>query len=103
MMVLLVKYPEWYVVNTVGVLVGAGVITLIGVSFVPVLIIAFMIAAAIYDHWAVNSKHMLELADTMIKNRLPVLLGSTEGERLFFHRRRRECNESRAFRRYGLG
>lgn len=75
MMVLLVKYPEWYVVNTVGVLVGAGVITLIGVSFVPVLIIAFMIAAAIYDHWAVNSsKHMLELADTMIKNKLPVLL-----------------------------
>ena len=60
LMVLLVKYPEWYVVNTVGVLVGAGVITLIGVSFVPVLIIAFMIAAAIYDHWAVNSrKHML--------------------------------------------
>ncbi|MFL2493573.1 MAG: presenilin family intramembrane aspartyl protease PSH [Candidatus Thalassarchaeum sp.] len=75
LMVLLVKYPEWYVVNTVGVLVGAGVITLIGVSFVPVLIIAFMIAAAIYDHWAVNSsKHMLELADTMIKNKLPVLL-----------------------------
>ncbi|MEC7686236.1 MAG: presenilin family intramembrane aspartyl protease PSH [Candidatus Thermoplasmatota archaeon] len=75
LMILLVKFPEWYVVNTVGVLVGAGVITLIGVSFVPVLIIAFMIAAAIYDHWAVNSsKHMLELADTMIKNKLPVLL-----------------------------
>ena len=75
LMVLLVKFPEWYVVNTVGILVGAGVITLIGVSFVPVLIIAFMIAAAIYDHWAVNSsKHMLELADTMIKNKLPVLL-----------------------------
>ena len=75
LMALLVKYPEWYVVNTVGILVGAGVITLIGVSFVPVLIIAFMVAAAIYDHWAVNSsKHMLELADTMIKNKLPVLL-----------------------------
>ena len=75
LMAMLVKYPEWYVVNTVGVLVGAGVITLIGVSFVPVLIIAFMLAAAVYDHWAVNSsKHMLELADTMIKNKLPVLL-----------------------------
>mgnify|MGYP000849225455 FL=1 len=75
LMVLLAKYPEWYVVNTVGVLVGAGVVVLIGVTFVPVLIIAFMIAAAIYDHWAVNSsKHMLELADTMIKNKLPVLL-----------------------------
>ena len=80
LMLLLHLYPEWYVVNTVGVLVGAGVITLIGVSFVPVLIIAFMIAAAIYDHWAVNSsKHMLELADTMIKNKLPVLLVAPKG------------------------
>ena len=75
LMILLHMYPEWYVVNTVGILVGAGVITIIGVSFVPVLIIAFMLAAAVYDHWAVNSsKHMLELADTMIKNKLPVLL-----------------------------
>jgi len=72
---LLHRYPEWYVVNGVGILVGAGVITLIGVSFVPVLIIGFMIAAAIYDYWAVNgSKHMLELADTMIGLKLPVLL-----------------------------
>ena len=68
-------FPEWYVVNGVGIMVGAGVITLIGVSFVPILIIAFMIAAAIYDYWAVNgSKHMLELADTMIDLKLPVLL-----------------------------
>jgi len=68
-------YPEWYVVNGVGIMVGAGVVTMIGISFVPVLIIAFMILAAIYDHWAVNgSKHMLELADTMIDLKLPVLL-----------------------------
>ncbi len=75
MMILLYKFPEWYVVNTVGVLVGAGVITMIGIAFVPVLIILFMVMAAIYDHWAVNkSKHMLELADTMIGLKLPVLL-----------------------------
>ena len=75
LMYLLYTFPEWYVVNGVGILVGAGVITLIGVSFVPVLIIGFMIAAAIYDYWAVNgSKHMLELADTMIGLKLPVLL-----------------------------
>ena len=40
---------------------------MIGISFTPVLVIMFMTLAAIYDHWAVNkSKHMLELADTMI-------------------------------------
>lgn len=75
LMIILNFYPEWYVVNGVGVLVGAGVITLLGVAFTPTLIIIFMIIAAIYDHWAVNkSKHMLELADTMINLKLPVLL-----------------------------
>ena len=75
MMYALHRFPEWYVVNTVGVLVGSGVIVMLGITFVPVLIILFMVLAAIYDHWAVNgSKHMLELADTMIDLKLPVLL-----------------------------
>jgi len=75
LMITLWRYPEWYIVNLVGVLVGSGVITMIGISFVPTLIIIFMICAAIYDHWAVNgSKHMLELADTMIELKLPILL-----------------------------
>lgn len=74
-MTALYRYPEWYVVNGVGVMVGAGVIVMIGISFVPVLVIIFMTLAAIYDYWAVHkSKHMLELADTMIGLKLPVLL-----------------------------
>ena len=76
-MVALHRYPEWYVVNSVGVMVGAGVIVMIGISFVPTLVIIFMLLAAIYDYWAVHkSKHMLELADTMIRLKLPVLLVS---------------------------
>lgn len=75
LMVLLYVHSEWYVVNTVGVLVGAGVIVMLGVAFVPTLIIIFMVLAAIYDAWAVyKSKHMLELADTMIGLQLPILL-----------------------------
>jgi len=75
LMILLYLHSEWYVVNTVGVLVGAGVIVMLGVAFVPTLIIIFMILAAIYDAWAVyKSKHMLELADTMIGLQLPILL-----------------------------
>ena len=75
LMVLLTFYPEWYVVNTVGILTGAGVITILGVSFVPTLILFFMVAAAIYDAYAVySSKHMLDLADTMIGLKLPILL-----------------------------
>ena len=69
------RYPEWWVVNSVGVMVGSGVIVMIGISFVPTLVIIFMVLAAIYDYWAVHkSKHMLELADTMIGLKLPVLL-----------------------------
>ena len=75
LMVLLYFHSEWYVVNTVGILVGAGVIVMLGVAFVPGLIMIFMILAAVYDAWAVyRSKHMLELADTMIGLNLPILL-----------------------------
>ena len=75
LMVLLIVQPQWYVINTVGILVGAGTITMLGVTFVPWLIIFFMVLAAIYDAWAVyKSKHMLELADTMVNLELPVML-----------------------------
>jgi presenilin-like A22 family membrane protease len=48
---------------------------MLGVTFVPTLIVIFMILAAIYDAWAVyRSKHMLDLADTMIGLNLPILL-----------------------------
>jgi presenilin-like A22 family membrane protease len=48
---------------------------MLGVSFVPWIVIIFMVAMAFYDHWAVNgSKHMLTLADTMIDLKLPILL-----------------------------
>ena len=48
---------------------------MLGVTFVPTLIVIFMILAALYDAWAVyRSKHMLDLADTMIGLNLPILL-----------------------------
>ena len=75
LMIILFFRPEWYVVNLVGILVGAGVIAMLGISFVPWLIIIFMVIAAIYDAWAVyKSKHMLDLADTMVNLKLPILL-----------------------------
>ena len=75
LLLLLVVHSEWYVVNTTGVLLGAGVCVMLGVTFVPALAILFMILAAVYDFWAVyKSKHMLDLADTMVGLRLPILL-----------------------------
>ena len=75
LLIVLIVQPQWYVINTVGILVGAGTITMLGVSFVPWIIILFMVLAAVYDAWAVyKSKHMLELADTMVNLELPVML-----------------------------
>jgi presenilin-like A22 family membrane protease len=75
LLILLFVHSEWYVVNTTGVLLGAGVSVMLGVTFVPALAILFMMLAAVYDFWAVyKSKHMLDLADTMVGLRLPILL-----------------------------
>ena len=80
LMILLFVHSEWYVVNTTGVLLGAGVCVMLGVTFVPALAMLFMILAAVYDFWAVyKSKHMLDLADTMIGLRLPILLVAPQG------------------------
>ena len=46
LMVAIILRPEWYLVNTTGILVGAGVSVMLGVSFVPWLVIIFMIAMA---------------------------------------------------------
>lgn len=71
----LYKYPEWYVVDTLGVLVGAGIIAILGISLGILPIFILMIALAIYDAIAVyKTKHMIDLADSVIEKRLPVVL-----------------------------
>jgi len=72
---LLVRFPEWYVVDAVGVSSAAGVTAILGISFgiLPALILLAILAA--YDAWAVyRTKHMIALADAVTSQRLPVLL-----------------------------
>ena len=72
---LLVKRPEWYVVDTVGVSIAAGVIAIMGISFGILPAFILLIALAVYDAWAVyHTKHMVALADAVTEQRLPVLL-----------------------------
>ncbi len=97
LMVALLRHPEWYVVNSVGIIVGAGVITILGVSFDEWLIILFMVLAACYDAWAVyRSKHMLELADTMIGLKLPILLVAPQDKQYSFKNEGDAVMENRA-------
>jgi len=71
----LVKFPEWYVVDTVGIVTAAGVTAILGISFGILPAILLLVALAVYDAWAVyRTKHMVTLADELTSQRLPILL-----------------------------
>ena len=72
---LLVKFPEWYVVDAIGMVTAAGVTAILGISFGTLPAILLLIALAFYDAWAVyRTKHMITLADELTSQRLPILL-----------------------------
>lgn len=71
----LVKFPEWYVVDTIGFVTAAGVTAILGISFGLLPAILLLVALAVYDAWAVyRTKHMITLADELTSQRLPILL-----------------------------
>src|SRR5439155_1343020 len=72
---LLLKFPEWYVVDTIGFVTAAGVTAILGISFGILPAVLLLIALAFYDAWAVyRTKHMITLADELTSQRLPILL-----------------------------
>jgi presenilin-like A22 family membrane protease len=73
--IMLIKYPEWYVVDICGILVGTGAIATLGISLNIFLVILFLIGLAIYDAISVyKTKHMINLADIVLDLKLPVIL-----------------------------
>lgn len=72
---LLYRYPEWYVVDAVGILVAAGGIAIFGTSFTPVTYLVVLVGFAVYDYVSVyKTRHMLSLADSVLDLHLPLLL-----------------------------
>jgi presenilin-like A22 family membrane protease len=72
--VLLYKFPEWYVINTIGLIIGAGASAIFGISLsiIPVLVLLSLLA--IYDAISVyKTKHMIDLAEGVMDLRLPIL------------------------------
>ncbi|MBN1280555.1 MAG: hypothetical protein JXA00_02795 [Candidatus Thermoplasmatota archaeon] len=75
LVVLLVKYPEWYVIDLCGIIIGAGAVALFGISLSILLVLLLLIGLAVYDAISVyKTKHMIDLADTVMDLKLPVLL-----------------------------
>ena len=71
----LLVYPEWYVIDAAGVLMGAGAAGLFGISFglLPALILLAVLA--VYDAISVyGTEHMLSLAEGVMDLNIPVVL-----------------------------
>ncbi len=75
LMVLLYKHPEWYVVDTLAVIMGAGIAGIFGMSLAILPVFVLLIALAVYDFISVyKTKHMISLADGVMKMKVPVMM-----------------------------
>jgi presenilin-like A22 family membrane protease len=73
--VLLYKYPEWYVIDFVGIVIGAGASSIFGISLDITPALVLLILLAVYDYIAVyRTKHMVALAEGVMDLKLPILL-----------------------------
>ncbi|WP_114576355.1 presenilin family intramembrane aspartyl protease PSH [Saliphagus sp. LR7] len=71
----LLAYPEWYVIDAAGVLMGAGAAGLFGVSFGLLPALVLLVVLAIYDAISVyRTRHMLSLAEGVMDLKIPVVL-----------------------------
>ncbi|MFP4051243.1 MAG: presenilin family intramembrane aspartyl protease PSH [Thermoplasmata archaeon] len=71
----LYKHPEWYVVDTLAVIMGAGIAGIFGMSFAILPVFVLLIALAVYDFISVyKTKHMISLADGIMKMKVPVMM-----------------------------
>lgn len=72
--VLMYKFPEWYVIDIIGILIGAGVVAIFGISFAILPTIVLLILLAVYDAISVyQTKHMLTLAEGVMDMKVPIL------------------------------
>ncbi len=72
---LLYKKPEWYIVNGIGIVMGAGIAGIFGMSLGILPVFILLIALAIYDFISVyKTKHMLSLASGVMKMKVPVMM-----------------------------
>jgi len=68
-------YPEWYVVDAAGVVMGVGAAGLFGVNFGLLPALVLLSVLAVYDAISVyGTEHMLTLASGVMDLRLPVVL-----------------------------
>jgi presenilin-like A22 family membrane protease len=73
-MLLLHFYPEWYIIDSFGILVCAGISSLFGVSMTIPPALLLLVVLAVYDAISVyKTRHMISLAEGAIKIKAPLL------------------------------
>ncbi|HDS45737.1 MAG TPA: hypothetical protein ENN68_06570 [Methanomicrobia archaeon] len=71
---LLYIYPEWYVLDLTGLLIGGGAAAIFGISLGILPVLLLMIILLVYDAIAVyKTKHMVSLAESVVDLRMPIL------------------------------
>ncbi|MDN7011616.1 hypothetical protein FGW20_00885 [Methanoculleus sp. FWC-SCC3] len=72
---LLYLYPEWYVIDILGVLISAGVASIFGISLAVLPVIVLLVLLAIYDAISVyRTKHMITLAEGVLETKAPIMV-----------------------------
>ncbi|MFB6254588.1 MAG: presenilin family intramembrane aspartyl protease PSH [Halobacteriaceae archaeon] len=72
--VVLWVYPEWYVLDITGVIGGASMIALFGISLAPLPILLLLVIMALYDAYSVYiSGHMKQLAQGVGDLKIPMV------------------------------
>jgi presenilin-like A22 family membrane protease len=67
-------YPEWWVIDAVGIVIGAGAAAIFGISLAILPALVLLIALGVYDFVSVyETKHMISLAEGVVDLNLPVL------------------------------
>ena len=74
MLLLLRFYPEWYVIDVVGIFICAGIGALFGVSMTILPVVLLLIILAVYDAISVyKTRHMVTLAEGVLNVKAPLL------------------------------
>ena len=94
----LYKFPEWYVIDIVGVLLGAGSASIFGISLNIIPVLLLLVLLAVYDYIAVyRTKHMVALAEGVMDLRLPILLIIPKHWKYSFRNEKFDKEEREAF------
>lgn len=73
--ILLLKfYPEWFIIDIVGLITSAGCAAIFGISLSPLPVVILLLLLIVYDYVAVHkTKHMLTLADGVMQQKMPIM------------------------------